>query len=32
MTITCLSIEGKLRKANEQNKEIINLLKKQIDK
>ncbi len=29
IAISCLSIEGKIRKTNEQNKEIIELLKRQ---
>ncbi len=32
IVITCFSIEGKLRKTNEQNKEIIELLKQSIEK
>jgi hypothetical protein len=32
ITISCLSIDGKLKKTNEQNKEIIELLKKAKEK
>ena len=32
IAITCLSIESNLRKTKEQNKEIINLLKQEIEK
>lgn len=32
VAITCLSIEGKLRKVSEQNKEIIELLKQEKEK